>query len=68
MRRDALAASGGGGSPTCTTLSCRPAVMKSSSVSTLRMKLARMGLGRSCRHGAGSAERGQRSGAPLSAR
>lgn len=32
---------------TCTTLSCRPAVMKSSSVSTLRMKLARIGFGRS---------------------
>ena len=33
---------------TCTTLSCRPAVMKSSSVSTFRTKLARIGFGRSC--------------------
>lgn len=36
------------GSLTCTTLSCRPAVMKSSSVSTFRMKLALIGFGRSC--------------------
>lgn len=33
---------------TCTTRSCSPAVMNSSSVSTLRMKLALIGLGRSC--------------------
>lgn len=32
---------------TCTTLSCRPAVMKSSSVSTFKMKLARIAFGRS---------------------